>query len=130
MTKMIVKTTGPFQLVDFHSDSHARPELPSVVVANTFFQHRVSLGQVKVLATDLPDEAISAEFDEVLEAAGGDLELAVESYRAELAARLAPPPLSKKEAKAKAKAEAKAAADAAQAAPPAPPAPPAGDGAA
>jgi hypothetical protein len=114
MTKMIVKTTGPFQLVDVHGGGHARAGIASLVDVNNFFQHRIGLGQLDVIATNFPDDATDAEFQSVVAAADGDLVLAVESYRAELAARLTPPEpaptkLSKKERQA-AEAAARAAA--------------------
>jgi len=79
---MIVETTGPWSLLQ---PNHAGPihRLRPTVVDNTqFVQHQTAIGQIRILATDLPDEATDKEFVAFWIESGKDKELAIESFKA------------------------------------------------
>lgn len=81
MPKILVETTGEFELVDFAQGgaivAHNRP---SVVEATTFIQTRASLGQIRVLDT-LTDEATDAEFEKYYQESDKDTELAMDAFK-------------------------------------------------
>lgn len=81
MSKLLVETTGEFELVDFDQNgaivAHDRP---SVVFASTFIQSRTSLGQIRVL-DNLTDEATDEEFAKYVKDSDGDIELAISAFK-------------------------------------------------
>ena len=83
MTKVIVKTTGDFELNDMTSGAYITNLRPHVVPASNFVAQRAALGQLELLASDLPDEADDEEFAKTWKAAEGDQELALASYQSE-----------------------------------------------
>lgn len=81
MSKLLVETTGEFELVDFDQrGAIVAHDRPSVVMATTFIQSRTSLGQIRVLDT-LTDEATDEEFAKYVKESDGDLELAISSFK-------------------------------------------------
>lgn len=84
MSKQIVKTSGDFELYDMFTGDMVTNTRPCVVTASAFIGHRVSIGQLTLVADDIGDHADDADFADVLESSGGDVELAVEAYKAEL----------------------------------------------
>lgn len=81
MSKLLVETTGDFELVDFDQNgaivAHDRP---SVVVPTTFIHTRTSIGQIRVLDT-LTDEATDEEFAKYVKDSDGDIELALSAFK-------------------------------------------------
>lgn len=79
MKKLLVETTGEFELVDFN-----RQEIPyfrpSVVVETGFVSHRAAVGQVRILHTELEDDVTDADFAGFWESCEGDYDLAVASF--------------------------------------------------
>ena len=79
--KALVRTTGDFSLYFMNDDNDvAQKNRPSIVPVNHFFNQRLGLNQLKVLKSDLPDEAKDADFAKYLEDTDGDAELALDSY--------------------------------------------------
>lgn len=60
--KLIVETTGAFMLLDPYTRDEIDAIRPSVVRATPFIQERTAASQIKVLATDLPEDASDADF--------------------------------------------------------------------
>lgn len=81
MTKLLVETTGPFELVDYSEGmtiiAHDRP---SVATNSTFVQSRTALGQIRVL-DNLTDEATDEEYAKYLKDSDGDQELALSAFK-------------------------------------------------
>jgi hypothetical protein len=77
--KLLVETTGAFMLTDLASGQEVPSHRPAVVGHSNFFQHRVSLQQLRVLG-ELTDDATDAEFAKFLAESEGDTNLAVESF--------------------------------------------------
>lgn len=96
--KILVSTTGSFQLV--HSEQHelVRAHGDTVIEKSQWAQGRVSIGQLLVSA-QLNDEASDAEWLKTLAESDGDRDLALASFLdrypadAESARRPEPPPL-------------------------------------
>lgn len=81
MPKLLVETTGEFELVDFsYNQAIVAHDRPSVVEATTFIQTRTSLGQIRVLDT-LTDEATDAEFEKYFKDSDKDVELAIDAFK-------------------------------------------------
>lgn len=81
MPKILVETTGEFELVDFtNGGSIIAHDRPSVAEATTFVQSRTSIGQVRVLDT-LTDEATDEEFAKYVAESEGDIELAISAFK-------------------------------------------------
>ena len=84
MTKLLVQTTGEFQLVDFGNDAFVLPShRPAVTRSTSFVQANVSMGRLRVLA-ELPDAATDEAFEDTL-ANSRDTDMAVEAFKAEFA---------------------------------------------
>lgn len=64
MKKMLVETSGAFELTDLYAKSRQIIDAvrPSVVEATPFVQGRLALGQLKLLAPELKPEATDEEF--------------------------------------------------------------------
>lgn len=81
MSKLLVETTGEFELVDFNEGgaivAHNRP---SVVNHSTFISSRTAVGQIRVL-DNLTDEATDAEFEKYFKDSEGDVELALSAFK-------------------------------------------------
>jgi len=81
MPKLLVETTGEFELVDFTANGAIVAfNRPSVVEATTFIQSRTSNGQIRVLDT-LTDEATDAEFEKYFNDSDKDVELAISAFK-------------------------------------------------
>ena len=77
--KLIIETTGNFQLM-LPKDELAHYDRPSVVSPSGFLDSRISVGQVKVLAGNLPDMANDSDFVAYYKDSGRDADLAVSAY--------------------------------------------------
>jgi len=93
MSKALVETTGPFQLVDerqqlIHSD---RPTVADV--GSNMFQHRAAAGQIRLLAGELQDAATDKEFAKFWAEAEGNHELAIASFLSAFGPKVAEPEL-------------------------------------
>lgn len=84
--KLIVETTGEFMLMDPMSMNEVPPDRPAVFAPGAFVQQQMGLGQLRVLASDLPDEANDAEWAAWLHECEGNVPFAIESYKAKFAA--------------------------------------------
>ncbi len=92
--KNLVKTTGPFMLIDPQSGDEVSPFRPSVVTATNFIASRITLGQLKLLSAQVPAEATDKEFAahwaECVKGHDGNAQLAMESFLSDLAAHEKP----------------------------------------
>lgn len=79
MPKVIAETVGDFMLLDM-SGNEVPHNRPAVVPNGQFVQQQVVIGQLRVLAVDIVDEATDAEWAQWLKDAEGDVALAVESF--------------------------------------------------
>lgn len=94
MSKLLVETTGDFQLVDFHVGGFVIPhDRPSVVTSTMFVQTNIANGRLSVLA-ELPDEADDAGFVEALKGSK-DAEVAIAAFKAEFEPKEEPRPRSR-----------------------------------
>lgn len=98
--KMIVETTGPFQLSGSTMDgADVVPfNRPAVVQATSYIQMKAAAGQVKVLHQEVPMEATDEGFLEHWKECKGDVPLAVESFMSTFVKK-APKPEPKAEPK-------------------------------
>lgn len=78
--KVIAKTTSAINLIE-PMTRELLEEIPRVVHWSQFLESRTGKGQIKVLASDLPDEATDKEFQGFLDESDGDVDLAVEAYK-------------------------------------------------
>jgi hypothetical protein len=78
--KVIAQTTSSILLMDPINQDVVSYDKPTVVTWSHFFEARAGKGQIKTLASNLPDEASNEEFQEYLKEADGKIELAVESF--------------------------------------------------
>jgi len=76
--KVIAKTTGAFELYDPNNREVMQVQ-PRVVEWTQFYESRTGAGQIKVLASNLPEEATDAAFQKFLEEAESE-PLAVAAY--------------------------------------------------
>lgn len=80
---MLVETSGPFQLSDMGSKNPLiSSRNPTVVEATNFVQHRISLGQIKILGK-VREGATNEDFMKCLADCDGDCALATASYLSE-----------------------------------------------
>lgn len=94
MSKLLVETTGDFQLVDFYAGGAVIPhDRPSVVSPTMFVQTNTANGRLRVLA-ELPDAADDTGFVEALKGSK-DAEVAVAAYKAEFEPKEEPKPRSR-----------------------------------
>lgn len=107
--KALVETTGAFMLYDMGTREEVSDARPSVLTQGQFLQVQVSIGQLRVLHAELPEEATDADWEAWLVECDGDVEFAIASYVAKLAEPPEEKPLTAKERKAQAKADAEAA---------------------
>lgn len=77
--KRIVQATGSFMLMDPMTHDLVVEERPTVVTWSTFFEARTGAGQIKVLATDVPDEATDTDLEAFLRDAG-NVELGLAAF--------------------------------------------------
>ena len=77
--KLLVETTGTFQLVDEKTGHLIRHHGKSVVPPSPFINERTGTGQLTVVAK-VNDEATDAEWLKYAKESNGDDELAVESF--------------------------------------------------
>ena len=103
--KMLVETTGQFQLQDMEQGNLVISAWrPTVVENSNFVQHRVALNQLKILGK-LKDEAINEEFKTYLDESE-NVALAVASFMSSFGLEEFPTePETKAERKARRKAE-------------------------
>ncbi len=80
--KCLVNTVGPIYLTDFNGDEYHH-DRPSVVSKTSFLDQNIARGQVELcIAEPLPGHATDAEWLKCYQAAEGDFELAVASFKA------------------------------------------------
>jgi hypothetical protein len=78
--KVIAQTTSSILLMDPINRDTISYDKPTVVTWGHFFEARAGKGQIKTLASNLPDEASNEEFQEYLKEAEGKIDLAVASF--------------------------------------------------
>ena len=77
--KILVETTGAFQLVHTELNEHVRSQGKTVIEKSQWAQEKVSIGQLLV-TLQLSDEATDAEWLETLRESDGDKALALASF--------------------------------------------------
>jgi hypothetical protein len=102
MTKIIVKTTGDFELSDIQAGQYVTNMRPHLVNASNFINQRIALGQLTVIGNSIDTNKSDADFEVALKDWDGDVELALANM------------LSEKEEKHRSKEERKAAKEAAK----------------
>jgi hypothetical protein len=80
MTKALVETVGSIMLMDVMTMSVVPENRPALVANNGFVQSHLALGNLVVLATDIPDDITDAAWEKWLDDNKGDVPLAVESF--------------------------------------------------
>jgi hypothetical protein len=77
--KLIVETTGDFQIRSAMDEQYARHDRPSVVRKSSFINQHAIAGRLVTLG-QVNDEATDEELVKYLESAKGDRELALASF--------------------------------------------------
>jgi hypothetical protein len=77
--KILAQTLGTFQLLDNLTGDLIPASRPAVITKTSFTTARAAIEQVRILA-ELKDDATDAEFRKHWEEAGGDYDLAVQSF--------------------------------------------------
>lgn len=85
MAKALVETTSSIFLIDPMTRDEVQHHRPSVVSWSSFIEQRLGCGQIRLLASGLPDTVTDADFAEVLKASDGNQDLAREAFLAEFA---------------------------------------------
>lgn len=88
MSKAIVYTSGDFMLKDPNTKGVIPWNRPAVVSWSSFIETRMGIGQIKLLATDLPEAATDEAFHQTFENCDRDVDLAVSAFKAEFEADL------------------------------------------
>jgi len=78
---IIAQTTGQFDLLDPHTLREVSYDRPYCIKPTVFIDQRAARGDVKIIATDLPDEASDELWASYLAESQGDLDLAVASFK-------------------------------------------------
>ena len=78
--KALVETIGDIMLMDVMSGAIIPENRPAVVLHGSFVQHQISLNQLRIIATDLSDEATDEEWAKWFAESKGDTALAVDSF--------------------------------------------------
>lgn len=91
--KLLVETSGKFQLFVPGDGQFAHANRPSVVVPSHFFDQHVARGRLKLLH-QLKDEATDAEFFAHLKESKGNVELAVAAFLSTYSLDAVPAPAS------------------------------------
>lgn len=99
--KLLVETTGEFQLINAVNGTRIRFNRPTVVDSDSFVQSHIAYGHLKVFTHTLVDEATDADWEVWLAEAEGDIDLAVASYLTKFDAEAAKEPEVKTKAKGK-----------------------------
>jgi hypothetical protein len=84
MSKLLVKTTGEFQLICPLSGQLVQMFRPYVVENTAFFQTRIACGDLSVVTDGIDDAATDESWAATLAASDGNQELAIAAYKAEL----------------------------------------------
>jgi hypothetical protein len=92
--KLLVETTGDFQIYSGAPEQWARYNRPSVVKNTNFIQIQIANKNLTILH-ELPEEASDDDFAKALIACKGDKALAVASYKAEFEPKAKPAPKGK-----------------------------------
>jgi len=112
MTKLLVETKGDIMLWDFSTRTEVHADRPTVVPVSNFIHRNATCGNLKVLATDLPDTATDDEFAEYWAV---EADIAVDAYLSQFELQDDDPRQTEKSPEGKEVAAAKAAAKAAKA---------------
>lgn len=84
MSKIIVKTTGPFLYMDSNVEQTVEAHRPTVVSPTSFIDDKVREKKITVLSEGLPDTANDEDFLKTYVASDRNEKLAVKAYIAEL----------------------------------------------
>lgn len=77
--KIIAKPTGAFMLILAYGET-LMPHRPSVLTCDDFVQSKIAAGMVKVIESDLPEEATDLEYEKFWEESNKDEALSVQSF--------------------------------------------------
>lgn len=106
MSKLLVETTGEFQLVDIGNNSKlVRHEGYTVVEQSSYLAERVANGQLRIIA-ELGDGATDEDWVDAVKQSDGDIELARDAFKSEFPVGSTDKKLSAAEKKALAEKEA------------------------
>lgn len=83
--KVVVETIGPYMLIDPMTGDEIPFNRPAVVKWSSFLDSRLAAKQLRILETEINPEATDADFMSVLDASGGDFELALAAFKSEFA---------------------------------------------
>lgn len=82
MTKLLCETTGEFELVDYGQNAIIVSDRPTVLNQSTFVSQRAAVGQIRILESQLSDEATDAEFEKYFNDSDKNTQLAIDSFKA------------------------------------------------
>lgn len=90
LKKLLVETTGDFQLVDYSRQVHnlIPAHRPAVVDATVFVQNNVANGRLKVLG-EVAEKATDADFEDTLKNSK-NVNMAVDAFKSEFDTKPAP----------------------------------------
>lgn len=77
--KLVLETTGDFQIYGMAPEQFAHHDRPSVVTQSSLMQQRLAAGQLRLLGS-VNDSATDEDLVKTIDGAGGDHELAVASF--------------------------------------------------
>lgn len=99
--KAIAITTSPIMLIDPQTRQILTHDKPSLITWTQFLEARTGKGEIKILASNVPDEADANEFDDYLKEAE-NVDLAVAAFMSSFEEKEEEAPKPKGKAKTKA----------------------------
>lgn len=96
--KLLAETTGPFMLIDSALNQEIPANRPAVITSSAFTNRFAATNQLRIIVSDLPDEASDKDFAKFWAECEGDHDLAVESFTSQFTDQ-APEPEPKDETK-------------------------------
>ncbi len=88
--KVLVETTSNIMLIDPNTGDVIDDVIPTLTVWTSFLESRAGLGQVRLLHRGFKDEATNEAWVDTLHQSGGQIDLAVDAFIAELGIQEAP----------------------------------------
>lgn len=87
---LIVETTGDFGIVDGYRRASVPKNRPAVMYESALIRQQIDIGQLRVLARDLPDDASDEDFKKFWEGSDGKADLAIASFMSQFKPAPAP----------------------------------------
>lgn len=88
--KVLIETTSNIMLIDPNTGDVIDDMVPTLTVWTAFLESRAGLGQVRVLHRGFKDEATNEDWLDTLKQSGGQIDLAVDAFIAEMGLQEAP----------------------------------------